>query len=125
MARVITTRFRIASPMSTHTRVATCEEVECSYNREGWKVRVETLLPESVKAIKASGRSYKKVQVAPGETYLYFPSGQQCFTTHRVPLDRPEFFFVKDRNGLRRHNKAENWVEEHSETLEKLRKRTQ
>lgn len=125
MARVISTRFSIASPVNSHTRITTCEEVECSYNREGWKVRVETLLPESMKAIKTSGRSYKKVQIAPGETYLYFPAGQQCFNTHRVSLDRPEFFYVKDRNGLRRHNKAENWVEEHSESLDRLRRKIQ
>lgn len=121
--RIVSKKFNIASPIETHTRPATCEEVDCEYNRLGWKTRVETLPPGAYAVATNAGRHYREVIEGPGETYLYFPAGQQCFSQHRVPLDRPEFFYVKDRNGLRRHTKSEHWVEEHSEDLDRLRKK--
>lgn len=120
--RVIKKRFAITSPTNTHTKSATCEEVDCEYNKAGWKVRVETLSSkESYKAATESGRYYTEQKVAPGETYLVYPPGQQCFAQHRVSIDRPEFYYVKDREGLRKNIHPEAWVEEHSVDLTKLK----
>jgi len=122
--RVVKKRFAIASPVNTHTRLATCEEVDCEYNQRGWRTRVETLpSKEAYKVATTSGRYYTESQEAPGETYLVFPPGQQCFADHRLPLDRPEFYYVGDRQGTRRHSKSEFWVEEHSEDLDRLKKK--
>lgn len=122
--------FSVRTPKDTHTRAASCKEVDCEHYTHGWQLRVEGLPPEMVHLAIHSGRRFERVEVAEGETYLVFEAGQPCFAsgTHRVSLDRPEFFLVgrgdyRTFNPLkaRRHDNPRDFVDEMQTDLDKLR----
>lgn len=122
--------FQVVAPAATHYRPATCEEVECEQYRNGWQVRVEGLTPADLHTARNCGRSFREVQVAPGETWLVYAPGQPCFraSQHKAPVGRPELYFVREGDWRgnprgtrpRQHSKPEHWVEEfgeHQQTL--------
>lgn len=86
--------YVVRSPLGTHFRVASCEEYNCPAHSGGWTIRLEGLNPKLAYVARNSGRRYKEMEVAPGESYLVYEPGQQCFETHRLPLDRPQWFFA-------------------------------
>lgn len=88
--------FGIRTPAKTHYRRATCAEYDCAAYKNGWQLRVESLTPDLLYLARNAGRRYTEVAVREGETLLVFEAGQSCFaeTTHQIPLDRPEFYFV-------------------------------
>lgn len=114
--------YAVTSPLSTHFRPATCQEMSCPHYVNGWRVRVEGLPPELVHAARASGRKYVEQSVAEGETWLVFEAGQPCFraSDHRTRIDRPPLYVVRDgdHRGNPRHTKARlhqnpaHWVED-------------
>lgn len=114
--------YSIAAPASTHFRKATCQEVDCPRYLNGWRVHVEQIGPELTHAAKTSGRRYREMRVAEGQTYLVFEAGQPCFQAgeHRKRLDRPELFIVRDGDWrgnprgteARRHARPEDWVDD-------------
>ena len=124
------TSFQIVTPISTHFRPATCEEIGCKHFLEGWQVRVEGLEPQMLHTATHSGRRFRRVQVAEGETWLLFEAGQPCFktSTHRMRLERPEFFYRRpgDWRGLPPgerpflHQRPEHWVEDFAEHQDRL-----
>jgi hypothetical protein len=91
--------YAIASPIETHTRAATCQEVECLAYQNGWitEIDVSTTLGQNQAAYiqHRSGRSYS-VEQNGSQVKLTFPAGQECFHPHRVALDRPAIFVVRD-----------------------------
>lgn len=122
--------FQVVSPLSTHWQPATCEEVECPEYARGWQLRVEGLAPEQLHLARNAGRSFKEVQVAPGETWLIYAPGQPCFraSQHKVPVGRPELYFVREGDWrgnprgtqARQHARPEHWVEEFGEHQQRL-----
>jgi hypothetical protein len=122
--------YRIVAPVATHFRPATCAEVNCPAYVKGWKVHVEELPPHLLHAAKTSGRRYREMHVAEGETYLVFEPGQSCFRSgeHRTRIDRPELFVVQggDHRGTprgteaRRHARAADWVDDFAEHQSRL-----
>jgi len=57
----LSTVHRIAAPISSHRRRATCDEVGCKYQREGWKIVAE-IGPQADQVIvqaKLSGRDFE------------------------------------------------------------------
>lgn len=129
------TTFAISAPKETHTRKATCEEVECEQYARGWMMRIDLgtdLGQRQAYYIKhSSGRSYRVTDQRDGLITLEFRSGQPCFQEHRVPIGRPEKFLVKggDYRGnplktkTRVHTKPEFWVEEFAENQDNLKTR--
>lgn len=122
--------YAIRSPISTHTRPATCAEVGCPAYTNGWQYRVQDLTPSDLYAATHAGKRFRRVTVAEGEDYLVFESGQPCFGTrqHRVPLDRPEHYFVGrgDQRSFttrtaRRHKRPEDWVDDMRTQLDVIR----
>lgn len=125
--------FQVTSPLSTHTRPATCEEVECQAYAKGWRMKVDLgtdLGKRQAHYIKnLSGRSYKKIGAVGTLVELEFAANQPCFGEHRVSLERPEVYRVKggDHRGnplrtlTRVHKKPEFWVEEFAEHQDKLK----
>lgn len=125
--------FQVVAPVSTHTRIATCEEVECAQYARGWRMKIdlETRLgQDQAHYIKyTSGRSYKVVGRADGLVELEFKAGQPCFQEHRVRTDRPEVYRVKGgdyrgnplRTPTRVHTKPELWLEEFQENQDRLK----
>lgn len=121
--------YAISAPVATHSRPATCEEAGCLNYHNGWitKVPVGSDLED---AIKASGRKWSYVaKVGPNHEYT-FPAGTECFrsSTHRVPLDRPQLFVVRDGDWRGndtgrsfRHSRPEHWVEDFAEHQDRIK----
>jgi hypothetical protein len=121
--------YELRSPLATHWRDATCAEVDCAHYLGGWQVRVEGLPPELLHTARTSGRRFRELRAAEGETYLVFEAGQPCFraSAHRLPLDRPEFYFVRGgdwrgnpRREGRQHANAADWVDDFANHQDKL-----
>lgn len=87
--------YRSAKPVKTHTREATCQEVDCQAYARGWKTHVDVRLPLGQRQVKYlrmhSGRKFTVSGVEPLLTF-HFPAGQQCFAQHRVSNDRPPLY---------------------------------
>lgn len=122
--------YSIHAPLSSHFRPATCAEINCPHYVHGWRTRVEGLPAELLHAARNSGRHYREVKLAEGETWLEFPAGQRCFqaTEHRTRIDKPELFIVRDGDWRgnprgtkgRQHLNPALWQEdlaEHQQTL--------
>lgn len=130
-------------PVQTHTREATCDEVDCVNWREGWIMKVNESDPrlgaQQGQYIRyQSGKAFKTdctcldcdMHKQEGYTVFHFYAGQQCFGEHRVSLERPQLFIVRDGDsrgnprGTRPkvHKKAEYWVEDFAEHQEKIKK---
>lgn len=127
--------FAISAPKDTHTRKATCEEVECPQYARGWLMRIDLgtdLGQRQAYYIKhSSGRKYKVTGQVDGLVTLEFAPNQPCFQQHRVPIGRPEKFLVKGgdyrgnplRTKTRVHTKPEFWVEEFAEHQDQIKTR--
>lgn len=127
--------FQVKAPVSTHTRKATCEEVECEQYARGWRMKIDLntdLGQRQAQYIKYhAGRSYKKIGARDGMVELEFAANQPCFQEHRVRNSLPEKYLVKggDFRGnplktlTRVHKKPEFWVEEFAENQDRLKTR--
>ena len=125
--------FQVVSPISTHTKPATCEEVECDHYAKGWAMKLDLqteLGQKQAYYIKHhSGRKYAVANQVDGLVTLHFAPNQPCFREHRVPTGRPEIYRVKGgdyrgnplRTPVRTHSKAEFWVEEFAENQDRLK----
>ena len=123
--------YEIRSPRETHQRKATCTEVGCKAQANGWVSNIDetsSLGQRQAHYIrKQSGRRYTEARTPEGLTRFKFLPGQTCFGEHYMSLDRPEFYIVRDGDwrgnptGRRRlHDKPEHWVEDfatHQESL--------
>ena len=125
--------FQVTAPVATHTRVASCEEVECPQYARGWKMTIDLnteLGQKQAHYIKnLAGRAYKKISAANGLVELEFAANQPCFGEHRVRLDRPEIYRVKGgdfrgnplRTPTRTHKRADYWIEEFQANQQRLK----
>lgn len=122
--------FQISSPIPTHFRKASCREVECQHYGRGWQTTVDTnteLGARQANYIRLhSGRHFTYTENGGVVTFL-FPPGQQCFTTHQVPLGRPEIYVVRGgdwrgnpRGEHRRHVRAADWVDQFANHQDRL-----
>lgn len=121
--------YSLRSPRATHTRKATCAEVNCQHQREGWVTRVDVgteLGARQANYIRLhSGRHFSVAEAGTLVTFT-FTAGQTCFAEHRVPIDRPAFYVVRGgdwraNTGLiRRHLRGEDWVDDFATHQDKL-----
>lgn len=112
--------YQIIAPLSTHFRMATCAEVECDGWRYGWRTIVPTDSEQALYIRVGSDRAFTEETLEGGLASFTFKPGQQCFSgPHRVRLERPERFLV--RNGdwrgnpggqVYEHTNAEFWQED-------------
>ena len=122
--------YEFAMPVVTHTRPATCEQVDCPTQASGWITPVDESTPLGQKQAhyirRLSGRIHTE---GPRDvfTLFTFPPGEECFDSHTIPLDRPAFFSVRggDWRGnptreRRTHHTAANWVEDFAEHQDRL-----
>jgi hypothetical protein len=122
--------YAIRSPLATHTRPATCVEVDCPNYLHGWRVHVEAVGPELAHAARTTGARFREQHVSEGHTYLVFEAGQICFgaSRHRIGVGRPQLFVVRDgdRRGnprgtpVRQHTRPDFWVEDFAEHQQSL-----
>lgn len=83
--------YQVLQPTRTHTRPATCAEVDCPRMRNGWRSVMDTSTvvgrQQATWVRMKSGRAFTYVQQGPVVTFT-FPAGQRCFGKHTVPLHR-------------------------------------
>lgn len=94
--------YAMLRPKSTHTRIATCQEVDCPDFLRGWRTHIDLSTDIGKRQSRYirdhSGRSFVEVKrpiFGDPTVVLEFPAGQQCFREHRVPLEREPLFVVK------------------------------
>lgn len=124
--------YLIASPRDTHTRAARCVEVDCDIQKSGWETFIDegTALGQrqGYYIRKVAGRQFSEAPNENGITVFTFAAGSECFTEHRVSIDRPEIFAVRggDWRGnprgepARIHDRPEDWVEDFAEHQDAL-----
>lgn len=126
--------FSIAAPPATHFEPATCEQVDCTRWRLGWRTTVDEstgLGAQQAAYIRGDkSRTWTERRTPDGLTEFTFQPGQRCFGSdrHRRKLDRPDLFFVRDGDWRgnpfgtrpRQHTRAEFWVEEMAENLGRI-----
>ncbi len=117
--------YGVDKPIETHTRPASCDEVDCPTQAAGFVVNCDestTLGRRQAHYIRTvAGRAHTESRLA-GLTAFTFPPGEQCFAGHRVSLDRPEVYAVSDRGQLQRHSGPDPWLNDFGGHLDKLRK---
>lgn len=121
--------YEIRSPIATHFRTGTCDEVGCLAQRNGWRTKVDEMTDLGQRQAhyirRQSGRKFTEDRE--GVTVFTFPAGQQCFTTHKVPLERPELYIVRggDWRGnptrdVYRHTSPGSWVDDMAEHQDRI-----
>ena len=123
--------FQFTSPVSTHRRPATCDEVECPQQANGWKMFIDLgtdLGQKQGHYIKyESGRKYVATKQADGTFELVFEPGQKCFAQHTVSLEREANYLVRSGDHrtpgskARRHVRAEDWIDEFATNQDRLK----
>lgn len=113
------TTYGISAPAQTHSRPATCEEIECEQWKYGWKTRLP--LDSDLAVYLASGthgRRFQEIPTGTAEREFIFPPGQKCFrsTQHRISLQREPIFTARggDWRGATtqtRHLRQADWLE--------------
>lgn len=123
--------YTIVSPISTHFRDGSCDEAGCLAQRNGWKTVVDESTELGQRQAhyirKQSGRRFTEERTPEGLTAFTFVAGQRCFTTHKVPLDRPEFYLVRGgdwrgnpRGERRQHSGPDAWVNDFGEHQDRI-----
>lgn len=115
--------YQILSPLATHYRDGTCDEAGCLAYQHGWQTSVDESTDLGKRQAhyirKLSGRRFTERRTELGLTAFRFDVGQRCFTTHKVPLERPEIFVVKGgdwrgnpRGDRYQHSSGDSWVDD-------------
>lgn len=126
----LTVHYSINSPLASHYRPATCEEIECPHWRDGWQVNATDLTDVHYVELARGGWHFTVLRVSEAETFLVFKAGQRCFEhgSHKVALQRPALYVVRDpaRGSRRTHVRAEDWrddLHEHTDQVARDRQR--
>ncbi len=125
------TTYQIVTPLSTHFRPATCDEVGCEAQANGWMTRVDErteLGQRQAHYIRSkAGRAFREERDPAGLTAFTFPPGQRCFQRHRVRLDRPERFLRRDGDWrgnptgrVVQHTSPAHWQEDFAEHQDRI-----
>jgi hypothetical protein len=120
--------YQIVAPRSTHTRPATCAEIDCQASLKGWATTVQegsadeaAILQAAAGQIDGHRRSWRRLAEAGGFVRYVFASGQACFAAskHRISLEREPLHVVRDGDwrgnpsGRRRqHVRGADWVDD-------------
>lgn len=125
--------FTVSAPLETHWRAASCAEVDCRHYLHGWWTVVDEhtdLGARQAHYIRHDGsRRHVESRDETGRlTRFWFEPGQVCFDagSHRTAVGRPPLWVSRDGDwrahlgGTRRHTRADFWIEEWSETADRL-----
>lgn len=126
--------YHIAAPLSTHWRPASCAEVDCLAYLHGWQTSCDETTDLGARQAHYirhdRSRKHTERRAETGLTVFEFAAGQTCFTSHRLPVGRPERFLVVggdfrgNPTGFRReHTKPDFWVEDMAGNLDDIRTR--
>lgn len=93
------TTYALKAPKETHTRPATCAEVECEPHLKGWVTRVpfNSPLADFITG-KTHGRHFTETTgLGDVEREFMFPPGQKCFraSRHVIEVSREPFASIR------------------------------
>jgi hypothetical protein len=123
--------YAVVSPLATHWRPASCEEVACPNHTSGWRTVIDEatdLGAEQAAYIRTrSGRRFVEHRDAALTVFDFHP-GQRCFAQHQQPLEREPIYLVRDGDWrgnprgtpTRRHVSAQEWVEDFANHQDRL-----
>lgn len=126
------TTYRINSPPSQR-RAVPCSTGTCEAFRTGWRTEVDessslgVMQAEYIR--KNSRRHFTELRDTRGITVFTFEPGQQCFRQHTAPIGEPLYLRYRGDhrttrpNDVFRHQRAQDWVEDFSETQDKIAQR--
>lgn len=126
--------YRVAVPLATHWRQATCEEVECPAMVHGWRTILDEQSDRGAAQAhyirRESGRMFTEQKNEAGLTVFTFSAGQPCFgqASHRVRIERPEIYLRlggdwrgnPNRVQPYRHVRPSEWVEDMNQNQERI-----
>jgi hypothetical protein len=127
--------YQIVTPLATHFRPASCEEVDCPDYLQGWVTKLDESTPEGqghaafIRRELRGRYSFTEDREPAGLTAFTFPPGQACFRQrqHRTRIDRPEHFLRRDGDwrgnptgAVRRHTSAADWQEDFAEHQDRI-----
>ena len=125
--------YAVLAPLSTHWRVASCAEVDCSAHANGWSTTVDEATElgqrQAYYIRYRAGRSFTEHRGETGLTVFDFPAGQSCFATdgHRISLERDEIFIRRggdwrwaEPGSTYRHTRPELWVEDFADHQDRI-----
>lgn len=115
--------YQIVAPLSTHWRVATCEEVDCPALERGWTTTVDEQTNLGKKQAhyirREAKRSFTEEKLPTGLTAFRFKPGQTCFRQHKTRVEREEIFVRRDGDwrgnptqARRRYDRPDQWVDD-------------
>lgn len=127
------TTFQLLRPVrGDFWRSATCEEVDCERQRNGWRTVLDLDTADGRRLatwiVDKSGR-HGSIERVGNVVTMTFAAGQRCFEKHRVPNMREPLYVKRDGNlaGLPRggrrvvHASGADWVDDMQENLDKVR----
>jgi hypothetical protein len=126
--------YRIAAPLATHWRPATCAEVECPEYLNGWISDIDEateLGQRQATFIRCDRtRAHAEERLPSGLTRFSFPAGTTPFAgprhDHRVQNGRPERFLERDGDwrgnptGWQRELGVDDWADSFANHQDKL-----
>lgn len=125
--------FELKQPLDTHFRTATCEEVNCTQQLNGFMIACDPnsdmgkQMIYAIENVPAAKRSYTKAVNATGFVEYTFPPGQRCFRPHRTPIGHDPIPIVRDGDfrgnptgQVMRHTSLESWHQHAAESLDTL-----
>lgn len=120
--------WRADRPTATHSRPASCAEVDCDEYRHGWiTVLNETDYAQADLAdlIRVRYRGRFKADTVAGTTTFRFEPGTECFkaSTHRVAIQRPAETSRLDRATgrlLKAYDRPDQWLDDMRAEHERL-----
>jgi hypothetical protein len=124
--------YQIAAPVSTHWRLASCEEVGCEKFIKGHALVIDESSPlgqfqaSYVRGDRSRGCTESRDEM--GMTVFTYPPGNRCFEEHRVRLEREENFLItggdwrgNPRQIPARMLRAEDWVDDFANHQDRIK----
>lgn len=126
--------FRVAAPLATHHRRATCVEVGCEKLERGFKIVVDPTTDKGRRQrhliVDVYRRPCRARRRPDGLVEYVFPAGTQCFDNHHVSLFREPLTVIRfgDHRTPRaarqpRQVGAGEWLERFGENQQKIAER--
>ena len=101
--QVIQDNYGLRTPINSHRRPASCEEINCQHWREGWLIvldlRTDKGLSHEYTIKHTAHKKYKQELLEDGRTLFTFEAGQVCLRVaqHTTSLERAPFSDINQR----------------------------
>jgi hypothetical protein len=125
--------YGIAAPRATHSRPATCAEVNCPAWKNGWKTIVPSVgVQADYIRGKTHGRHYTENSAPGGLAEFVFPPGQPCFRSsqHTTTLHREPIFTLRGgdwrgQTSAPLRMRSEDWLDSFATNQQAIKDRKQ